>query len=233
MQLLEPHEYVETDKRRMPYDKVGDYYRSELDRGISGLQSEVWQNLGPSMVRVIKDKYTAQGYISVLDAGCGTGKHLWEMLDRDFENCSNVRLTGVSKEDYSDESEWWMVRAAVTDGTIAYALADLTVDELPSESFDAIYSYEVLTHLEDAADTALRNFLQALAPEGVLFFNASGTQRDQLVATLAEHGGLDYKYASVMPPVMTQIAEQDLPEDQRQTRDVYMVTKLLTSALES
>ncbi len=173
MHITPPKKYHDRPRSRDPSDvmEVG-YFRSEVDRTLGSVQGSFFQSHGVSIVHDTMQRGKKAGHLSILDAGCGTGRAMYELADELKRRGINMplRLVGVSREDYSDESEGWRARKAVQDGTIGYAIANLVSDELPAAAFTVAYSYEVLVHINDV-EAALRNIVQSVSPGGALYFN--------------------------------------------------------------
>lgn len=226
MNYLKPDEYVEDERRRDAYDMLpSGYYRYALDRGIFQPQGEFFRFDGVGLIEAARKQYEKDGSLHILDAGCGTGHQLWdfmEYLERTIPP-QDITATGVSDIDFSEESESWRVREAVKTGEINYAVADLNVDMLPAETFNVIYSYEVLVHNEEDPGRIVANFWQALRPGGVMYFNAEGSQRGKIAGTVAdilEMGG-DVFMNRVEAPLL----QAPFYEKTNQTRDAYRIQK--------
>lgn len=226
MDYLKPDEYMEDGRRRDAYEILpSGYYRYALDRDISQPQGEFWRFDGVGLIESARKQYEKHGALNILDAGCGTGRQLWdfvEYLERTIPR-EGITATGVSDIDFSEESEMWRVRKAVKTGGINYAVADLNVDILPSGTFNIIYSYEVLVHNEEDPGRIVANFWQALSPGGVMYFNAEGSQREAIagnVANILESGG-----NVLMDRVDAPLFQATFYKVTNQTRDAYRIQK--------
>jgi SAM-dependent methyltransferase len=94
---------------------------------------------------------------TVLDAGCGTGRDLRYFNRRGFQ-----------AEGFDASAE--MVALARTQSGCRVWQADLMLLSLPKESYDAIWSHGVLSHLPaPGCQRATASFFAALKPGGVLF----------------------------------------------------------------
>lgn len=91
--------------------------------------------------------------LRILDAGCGTGKHL-EML-RKYGQPEGI--------DISDEAvRWCRVR-----GLENVYRGDCTQMDYPADEFDLVTALDLLEHIEDD-EKALREFRRVLKPDGRL-----------------------------------------------------------------
>jgi glycosyltransferase involved in cell wall biosynthesis len=117
--------------------------------------------------RVILDASTERN-ISVLEWGCGPGRILRHLPDLLGSRCG--KLAG---SDYNGETIAWC-RKNLTG--IEFAENGLMPPlPYPDESFDAIYSFSVFTHLSEAVQTAwARELMRVLKPGGVLLSTTHG-----------------------------------------------------------
>ena len=191
-----PHSSVLSDELTTPKikhseDTVGPFTRWEIDRGIP---SDMKDEFRTPILQVFIDKLREKGSISVMDAGCGTGRALYQMreqlLFRTDAKESDVLTTGVSNIDFSDESESAGVRNAISKGDINYVVDDLSGVQLPSSSLDAIYSFEAFIYNEpEKIIKIVQNLLPSLKPDGFLIFNLKEGQRNNdLISTYLENG---------------------------------------------
>lgn len=104
--------------------------------------------------------------ISVLDAGCGTGRY--------FYCLKNVeRLVGVDISDDMLKNAKKPVKAAeISTGAIHLKCRDIHLATFPPESFDFIYSLGMFGNGCPVTPTLCDRFYDWLAPGGRLFFDA-------------------------------------------------------------
>lgn len=92
---------------------------------------------------------------NVLDAGCGAGVPISQMLSERF------KVTGV---DFS-EAQIELAKKNVPDGT--FICADMTKLDFPENSFDGICSYYAIIHIpREEHQSLLANFYRMLKPNG-------------------------------------------------------------------
>lgn len=95
-------------------------------------------------------------YAKVLDAGCGAGVPVTQLLSQKFD------VTGV---DFS-EAQIELARKNVP--SAEFICRDLTQLDLPDETFDAICSYYAIIHIPRAEhEPLLVNFYRLLKPAGL------------------------------------------------------------------
>lgn len=166
---------------RRPDDIIAEHLqRKEIDRGFSAL-SKMKDESGTPLINIIFDKYSKQGQLAVLDAGCGTGRTLFEIREQlelgTKATAASVTTVGINDEDYSDESCSPKTRAAIKNGQIQYVVDDLATVPLSEHAFDVIYSYETLVYNGIGKTTKIiDNLLPSLKPDGVLIFNITESQ---------------------------------------------------------
>jgi SAM-dependent methyltransferase len=144
---------------------------------ITGTRDTYW-------VEWMRERFFPGGYAGdALSLGCGAGH-----LDRIFKRCGFTfrSFTGI------DISEGAVDRARVLADEInlapiiRYLAADLNDCELPPRSFDFIYFFQSLHHIE-ALEHVLEQCQRALRPEGLLMVNEFvGPSRFQWTARQAE-----------------------------------------------
>lgn len=221
-----PADYVEGENRRAPWDRVeGGYSRREIDRDFGMPQGEFYNLDGLGLIDAAIDQYKNNSELAILDAGCGTGNQLFSLVEElsDYRGIPRnaINAVGVSDIDFSNESEFWMPRAAVAEGDITYGIGDLNTEQLLPEQFNLIYSYEVLFHNEEP-DLIVNNLWQALKSGGALYFNAGANQRTSLVAVLeeiSEQGG-EILFGEAIPPLAARTDSEFFIG-----RDTYRITK--------
>jgi SAM-dependent methyltransferase len=166
---------------RRPEDIIAEHLsRVEIDRGLSAVE-KMKDGSGKLLMEIILDKYRSQHQVAVLDAGCGTGRTLYEIKDSLTHwakaTSESVVLVGVNDIDYSEESVDPKTQAAIKNGEIDYRVDDLTTVELPAQAFDVVFANEVITRntLGNAAKI-IDNLLPPLKPDGVFIFDISEHQ---------------------------------------------------------
>lgn len=188
--------------------ELAGYMRHELDRDSGCLQVEFGEIDGTSPASIIFENYERQGSVAVLDAGCGTGRQLHDLLEQVQErrdiNPDLLFADGVSDHDFSEVSKYADVRLANQMGRINYVVGDLKDPNLlPPNAYDLAYSYEVLIHNEDPMQI-VRTILDALRPGGTMFFNAATYQERDIVfglRSLASIGEAQFNHVnSTVPP---------------------------------
>lgn len=205
------------------------YRYFELDRCESVLNGAFWPVDGSGPISSLIDIHDRQGYATVLDAGCGTGRQLYELIDyvRFTRNLDPMSIygDGVSDFDFSMLSEEWRVRAAFMNGDLHYEVGDLQTLELPEQAYDLVYSYEVLVHNEKPG-LIVENLWRALRAGGVLYFNAAGEQADEIrdvTNAITACGGIVLQKSCEPPHLESMWAGMHgLP---LQTRDAYAIRR--------
>lgn len=195
---VEKHSSIYSDgektvKVRKPDNTVGNFYfRFEIDRDGSLMLRDMRDEEGNEILQTAIDKLRDQGQISILDAGCGTGRTLYKMREQLLFRTSSapeaVTAVGINSEDYSDESEEFSTRNAIANQDIQYVVSDLETVRLPPNSFDLITSYEVLIHNKPPRITEIaRNLLPCLKDDGLFIFSIHPFQKyDPVLKTFLE-----------------------------------------------
>jgi 2-polyprenyl-3-methyl-5-hydroxy-6-metoxy-1,4-benzoquinol methylase len=110
------------------------------------------------IISVIRNEAASAGSLSILDAGCGTGR-LCQLMQKFGE------VTGF---DFAEEA----LDCCRTRGLTGICRADLNVVHLPAKQYDVITSIDTLYHLAIKDESAiLSKFYMALKPGGVLILN--------------------------------------------------------------
>jgi SAM-dependent methyltransferase len=174
------------------------YRYDELNRD----SGAIWEAFSPidqkgphgTLVDLCERADQPNGFVTVLDAGCGTGNQLRTFMEQAADlglDTSKILADGVSDHDFSFLGQV-ETRAAIDTGKINYQLLDLAKEPLPPAAYDLIYSYDVLVHNREPAGI-IDNFWQALRPGGVAYFNLAGKQLTNKVNFLLrefdEHDG--------------------------------------------
>jgi len=96
-----------------PYDEtdqVGDYWRWEIDRDSAFLYSDFAKAFGPEDTPPAKivEAIATNGVARVLDAGCGTGRMMYDLREymglRRQATPDQLRLVGINNQNFSQES---------------------------------------------------------------------------------------------------------------------------------
>ncbi|MCF8053892.1 MAG: class I SAM-dependent methyltransferase [Deltaproteobacteria bacterium] len=100
----------------------------------------------------------------LLDAGCGTGRHICHA----FQNCG-LHVVGVDTNEADLAHAIFTLQALSTQQSSSWRieLADIAKLPFPAETFDAIICSEVLEHIPDALGV-LRELLRVLKRGGVM-----------------------------------------------------------------
>lgn len=184
---------LETGQFRAPYfdpdnidpARLHGYSYHELNRGIMTFNGR-FSPIGDPL-HAIDEIADRQEYITILDAGCGTGRQLYEMVEgatRMFQiDQRRILADGVSDYDFSDMADDKEARRAYVSGALNYHVGDLNTMELPEGSYDLAYSYEVLVHNEEP-NRIVENLWRALRPGGSAYFNAEANQIPAISETI-------------------------------------------------
>lgn len=177
------------------YDLISDWYARNRD-GVTGVAD---------VERVLAD---VPAGANVLDAGCGNGKPIAQMLAR-----RGYRVTGI------DSSERMLEQFRTNLPQCAALLGDVARHEFPARTFALIVSWGCLFHLDRAKqEQALANFSRALAGGGHLLFTSA--KKDGNVT--GAMSGVSFRYASLGAAAydraltsagLTKIAEYADPND--------------------
>ncbi len=128
-------------KNRAYYDEFSAWYENERHRGYHAMLDDLEVDL---LCEYARDA-------DVLEIGCGTGL----ILDR---------VKDVSKSAVGVDLSVGMLRGALERG-LDVAQADATALPFADESFDVVYSFKVLAHIEDIG-TALAEAARVTRPGG-------------------------------------------------------------------
>lgn len=190
---------------RNPHDTIGEYTRSEIDRDCLPLSRDMINRNKEPLLAVAVRKLQQNGKISILDAGCGTGHALFDIYDqlsfRTGVGQQNIKAVGVNLADYSNESRDSYARRAIKDKKLTYIVSDIEDVDLKPESFDLIYSYEVLIHTPNTkAARIINHLLGFLKPDGTLYVGLTPEQFDSSfiqasLRNLENAGGDVFHYA--------------------------------------
>lgn len=97
------------------------------------------------LVALLESRIGAE--VSILELGCGSGRHLAALHEAGYEDLHGLDLNdeafAVMRAEYPD---LW------ADGTFRAAAIEAVVDRLPDDVFDVVYTVETLQHLHP--DTA-------------------------------------------------------------------------------
>lgn len=189
---------------RNPHDTVGEFTRSEIDRDCLPLSRDMINRNKEPFLGVAVKKLQKKGSISLLDAGCGTGHALFDIYDQlSFRTggSKNIKAVGVNLDDYSNESRNPYARRAIKDRRIEYVVSDIEDVEFKPESFDLIYSYEVLIHTPNTkAARIINHLIDFLKPDGTLYIGLTPEQLSSSfiqasLRTIENAGGDIFQYA--------------------------------------
>jgi len=106
---------------------------------------EYYAQLGPNQVSETLASVLAhylEDDASILEVGCGSGRHLAHLRDHGFDNLTGIDINDDSVEVMAERYP----RLAETVMFHAGAVEDL-VPELPDGAFDVVYSVETLQHI--------------------------------------------------------------------------------------
>lgn len=119
--------------------------------------------------RVMSLAVASENSTSVLDAGCGDGRLIWEMRRHGFP----AKLRGI---DYSERAIQF---ARLFNPGITFDVADLTDrSSLPVEEFDTVISMETLEHIAPERVTiAIKNMASLIKKNGSLVLTVPHTNR--------------------------------------------------------
>jgi SAM-dependent methyltransferase len=181
-------ESAEMVQRRLSDDVLkganGDYPRWSVDRGFDYYEKNLCGEDGVSPLTVALSAAERDGDVAVLDAGCGSGRALWDFrctLQRRAGPEAPIRAVGVNQDDFRDESMAGMVRQEIANERLEYIVGDIGDCELEG-TFDVITCYEVLVHMPSwEATLVLARLLPLLRNQGSLFCTIFPWQ-DQTVA---------------------------------------------------
>ncbi|WP_181691222.1 bifunctional 2-polyprenyl-6-hydroxyphenol methylase/3-demethylubiquinol 3-O-methyltransferase UbiG [Natronomonas sp. LN261] len=82
------------------------------------------------------------GDATVLEVGCGSGRHLAHLLEHGYENLTGIDINGTAFEVMDDHYP----RLAET-GTFHVGALEDVIPDVPDGEFDVVYSVETLQHV--------------------------------------------------------------------------------------
>ncbi len=128
-----------------------------------------WLRPAPEVLDLIAS-LSPDSHPSVLDLGCGLGRHAVAFAAKGFE----VAATDVSSRAVESLREW----AGRLDLPVATCVCEMLAQPFPRGSFDVVLSYNVLYHgSREAFAAAIRHVRSLLRPTGLFFFTCP-TRRD-------------------------------------------------------
>jgi len=139
------------------------------------------------MLTVDFNNFHIQPGSKVLDAGCGTGRHMRELF-----NSGSVTVIGIDKK-WSDLcGARDSLSSMENNGDSAYitAMADIATLPFPDAAFDIIICSEVLEHIYDGA-AAVREMLRVLKPGKDLVISVPSYLPERICWTISEEYHLE------------------------------------------
>jgi ubiquinone/menaquinone biosynthesis C-methylase UbiE len=164
--------------------------RVHLDRSIDDINTRFAAALGPenAPIQTSADMLRAAGSITLMDWGCGTGNTLrtWSntLRNRTAARSEKIRLTGLSKYDYSRESLSPATERACRKGKIRYVVGDAFAVDAGTYSADITLSYSAMMHVDNPVRW-LDIMLSATNPGGYSFFELA--MKQALKPEFSEH----------------------------------------------
>lgn len=161
----------------------GGYVRSELDHSIFTLNKDFYDAFGYSEGPLVHAcaLIGEQRPVTILDAGCGTGRTLYDIVDLTCrsEGCppSRIRPFAVNDINFSGQSMYQEVRRVYREGIIPYVMADIRSLPFSDETFDLVYSYDVFPYNNEPQEL-LQELVRVLKPGGALYFDVDGFWQD-------------------------------------------------------
>ena len=163
------------------------YALYEIDRPLSnrGFNMIDGRGITGTSIEILR----RQGAVSILDAGCGTGRALYELAGQVAFRVSAdpgvITAVGLNLDDFSHLSEDPRVARAIAAGYIEYRVGSIEDAPRSGQRFDLVYSHEVFMHSAHP-DVLLRALAECTAPGGVLYFNVDQPQRAQMGSAVDE-----------------------------------------------
>ena len=152
------------------------YRIGDLDRGASSLHTfDVLDGQGPE--GTLEALCLQEGGARVLSAGAGTGRQLYDLVDRVRARHPRVgqgwEIYGeaVDQYNFSTYSEYEAVRRAFLFGHLKYTQSGLE-DYWPAQPFGLVTAYEVVFHNREHPEDIVVSLWRALGARGIAYFNA-------------------------------------------------------------
>jgi ubiquinone/menaquinone biosynthesis C-methylase UbiE len=103
----------------------------------------------------------------VLDAGCGTGRHM-----RELAKIPDLKIVGIDKNEKELNDAYLSLQAMPDAATNNFCVIKADINEMPfaGEVFDCIICSEVLEHIPRHRE-ALQELLRVLKPQGTLIIS--------------------------------------------------------------
>lgn len=166
-------------------DQVGKFLRSEIDRNQVQMNFDFKDGEGKHFLETAIDMLDRKGSLSIVDIGCGTGRTLHEVRDivlretGKSDNPKAVAAIGVNDSDFSQESMSAAVREAIQEREIEYKVDDMETVDLPPNSQDLIWAYEVFLHNPASkVSETIRHLIPLLQTGGRFYFNLTPELRE-------------------------------------------------------
>lgn len=141
--------------------------------------------LSPGGLRVVRELIPLLGLTKgqkVLDIGSGLGGHDFYMAETYGVTIDAVDLS----ENMMNQAVAYYAERPAIQGLINFRLADISVLELPEESYDVIYSRDTLLHIQNKPEL-FRTFLKWLKPGGRIVFTDYGKGSGPYTAEFTEY----------------------------------------------